>query len=298
MATYPRVLVSGVDMSDPQGRWGLDPTQPLRVGPGRRATSVPVPGRSGVLWPRSESRDVGTHSIVLIVAGDPAAKTRDARTNSIEQALDALMFLFDQPSYQLDVYTSATDVKRAEGRTLSSSVEKVGSDAARITFVIEVPDAFWHSIVEYETIQRNTAGTAQSSVTFDVLTGGTAPIVDAKMLITGPFTAWNIFDVRSGQSLMYRQSLLNGQWMSINCLSFTSRTVGSGTPDYDTTAGTDVSPNLIAQGPNSDTSWLTLQPGMAGGGTDPMQRSYTIKFDWAGGNANTSIRFKARKAYL
>lgn len=295
MATYPRVLVSGVDMSDPQGRWGLDPSQPLRVGPGRRVTSVPVPGRSGVLWPRTDTRDVGNHSIVLVVAGDPTAKSPDERVASIEQSLDALMFLFDQPSFQLDVYTSADDGKRAEARTISSSVTRLGRDAAQITFVLEVPDAYWHSIDEYEYIRLNTDGTAQSTMRFEILQGGTAPITDAQIIVRGPFTAWNIFDANTGQALKYRSPLAVNQYITINCLGFSARTVG-GTPNYVTPNGTDVSPTLIAQGQNSDRSWLTLQPGFDG--NDPTNRSYMVQFDWAGGTKATGIQIKARKAYL
>lgn len=292
MSTYPTLTVNGVSLNDASGRWAMAPDQQLRGLPGRRSTSVAVPGLSGVLYPGRDPRDVAQFSISMLVLGRGAGI--DERIADLESSLDALAFLFSQDSVSVLYNSSVLQSYQADCRLISASTPiRVGICDATITYMLEIPSSYWRS-PDYG--QLNVAGAAAvTNATIEVtpLNGTIAPITDCEFLIGGPATRWQINAYGGGQSIRCDTAVPAGRWLNINCGTFTA--VLLTVPSWNVAGGVDWTGLINAFGQNSATSWLSLTA--LPHGNDPADRRVNVGVNYIDPTSVSEFRIRARKAY-
>lgn len=301
MSTYPQILVNGVNLSDTNGRWALDRDQVLRGLPSRRATSITAPGRDGAIRPGGrESLDVVQFPISLLVMGHGA--TTDAQIADLERNLDALKALLTQNTVTLTLYTAAavtTDSSvrvTAEARCLSADVQYVQAGDrvnAKMAVIMEMTDPYWRDEDYHESLVDSTMLAVPHVLT--ELGGSTGPIPDAQFRISGPFQSIRILDAGSGQNILIGQPLASGQYLLIDCSTFTAGLVTQGS--WDTSTITEDWTHYIQNlGPGSSHSWLTFYPVMSGG--NPFAREIRIQVNVQVPDATTAVRTRMRRSFL
>lgn len=202
MANYPIITINGVNLVDAANRWGISPSQNLfRNIPGLRATSIIVPGRSGVVWPSFDPYETTKFSLDIRVFGDLNAATQDSRYASIVATLESLYFLLSQTPAEIMVQTSSSTASRrvAYGRLVSMTEPVfVNQDMAQLVAVYELPDVFWRGEGWGSSGVLGTLTTSHQDIELTPLQGSTGPITDAQFFISGPFTTCRISQLLPG----------------------------------------------------------------------------------------------------
>lgn len=297
MSTYPYITVGGVRLDDLDGRWGMDKSHPPRGLPGKRSTSVVLPGRSGVLRPSYvEPFEPGTMSFTLLVAGYGA--TTDDRVLDLESNLDLLKWTFTQDSLDIIYYASATKRYRVTGRYLTADVAYyLDGDvtSAKMTVAVELPDPRWRGVADGIQSLGSFSGAAMD---LTILAGSTTYVNDMAFLLAGPFDNFTIRDRASQQYMAYRTKVFTGRTLVVYPALFLARL--KNTWDDWSYGGSDVladvSGDIINGGANSSTSWLNLNPMFTEG--DPSYRPVQIQISMNGTTAATQVKIKGRAAYL
>lgn len=292
MSTYPLFFVNGVPMDDSLGRWASDPSQPLRTLPGHRNVSVTVPGRDGVIWTDNAGREPAPFAIHLLVLG--RGNDMDARVADLEQNLDALNYLFGSTGiFEVVLQTSATQFYWGLARLAGSSTpDRINLDAARVTFLMELPDGGWRGHTEGSYTGTAAVGANGSIHHLAFLDGSTRPVPGLRIMAQGPFPIFAITDRATRQNISLPYPVLAGQYLRIDTDAMQATVVSSFSWTAD---GVDVSGNAMLYGPGSDTSWLRPLPKMVG--TDPSVRRVEVEMAVGSATGPRNVTILGRKAY-
>lgn len=299
MSTYPKLFVNGVDLTDDDGRWVMDKGQSLRVAPGRRATSVTVPGRSGVLRPAfREPFEVSTFTIKVLVVGRGAST--DARVADLDSSLEILNHVFARDSSLIEYRTAADRAVYGTARHLSLSADYVtegDTTAATLSVVMELTDPRWRGPVDvFEVPNSAMDGTFYSIPMYQ---NSTAPINDSVFIVKGPFTSVTLKDKGTLQFLRYTGTVAYNQALFIDTANFYAAVKSNSTswsPDVGVIA--DVSADIVNGGPRSSSSWLTLTADFVSG--VPTDRRVYLGATVAaiGGSVNPTVQIRGKAAFL
>lgn len=229
--------------------------------------SIRIPGRSGVLTTESP---IDAPIISLMV--------QTSRAN-----LETLYAVFRQKNGVLSLTASSS---REVGFTyMSASIAGYGDAESIIdvTFTIRLDGAFWRD----KTASTSTAVTLSSSVTAEVFPGSSAPIEDALVRLTGPFTSVQVTDLGSGSdSFKYAHSVAAGSALLYDCADQSGHVVTSGA----WSGGSDVSGKLDYYGAR-----FAIRPTFI---TDPATRAGSLKVVTAGFTSASKIEVRGKGAYF
>lgn len=159
----------------------------LRRLPTKRLGTVEMFGRNGVIPALStNSFEPNEHALTMWIAPEGCdPESRMAQHNSL---VDTLFHLFGSLDRLLDVrlQMNGSDTRQAHCRVIEP-IMMTTSEVFTAEFVVllQVPDAFWQD-VEPSTFSGTTSATSPHNLTVSTLTGATAPIEDAQILVHGP----------------------------------------------------------------------------------------------------------------
>jgi hypothetical protein len=211
----------------------------------------------------------------------------------LERNVDALLGLF--PSGRLVELRreQADGTWRAVEAKVSASVmpDVRPGVLAEATVVLTAPGVFWR---DPDPVEWSQAAPVSGTV-YDVapLTGATAPITDALVLVTGPGGNPQVTDDASGSWVRFDGALGIDEQVRFDPATFSAvRGVGIGWDG----AGTDVTGQVSNGGPGSGSRWLHLVPAVQG--VDPRDRRVSVSLTAASMTTGSALAVRARRAWL
>lgn len=194
--------LDGKDLDDTKGRWVLESGTALPTWGEPRLTSVDVPGRFGVLAIPATVTNVQTVLLKFRVFSwsDGGVSRCKGSLTDLDANLRALMNRLSVLG-RLPVlgFTPDEGTLRVANVRLKGAVEpEFDPEALTVALAVtyEIPDGMWHD--PQPTVQQLT-DTKQ-------LDGGTAPIVDAMLMLAPSANEMVIKDVTSGSALTWKGS--------------------------------------------------------------------------------------------
>lgn len=253
------LIVNGVPMRDPLGKWRPDYTRSSILSSISRAapTSEQI-GYDGV--------DASGPAFFTSAQETLVLNLQAASEDEYYQLLESLQSLFSTQFYTVQTAPRKTAlatppgaslrvnrtfnatpgiVRTALTRTIGSViVERVGINAGRLTIVMERPGAFWQSLEEYPMTQNVGNGTSTVDLTLGGVAGNsTAPITEGYLRIRGAFASNATITIRD-RALLDRvlviraaSTLTTSQYLLIEMKRLNARLLTSDT--WSMTAGTD-----------------------------------------------------------
>lgn len=243
-----------------------------------RRTSLPLPGRHGAVPAGAVVFDEPT----LALEWELVASTWDG----LEEERVQLSLLLARPGDLQVVRTVAPASGSARARLVSigEATAEAASPMLVVPAVLALPDVFFRgALVTTVAYPVPSAGAAI------VALGGSAPIADAKVRVTGPATSVTITDVTSTTGLSWTGALPAGQYLYLDAATLTARLSASSTA-WDS-GGTDVSAGLDYPAPGP----LQLWPQM---NAVPSARRVVVAAAGTGITGATQFTVQARPAYL
>ena len=203
--------------------------------PGKRTTNQTLPGKHGSLHVGNKVFEPNTIVLPMWVRGcddDGAIPAGGSARDEFYFNLDELTNLFGRDGLR-DVRHTLPDgsIRQCFAEVLSSIDFSVTgrNPLGKFSVEMEVPDVFWQDLNQVN--QAQVVGNGRYH--YGQLDGGTAPIVDAVLTITGPFTTFTVTDVESGDSFTYAAAIAAGPPRPLSsgtCRSTTSRSPSSAPP--------------------------------------------------------------------
>lgn len=269
--------IDGVPLSDPQYRWRLHRETTRRTPVAIRAVDAHIPGLDGSLPIWGEDVEATALHLELNVYGTPA---------QVEERCGFLRGLLGKTHAPLVVGRRGGLTADAK---LASISEPIMTDRyARISAVLTIPAGVWRGPVAPWT---HPAPRHAGPQVIYPLEGGTRPITDSLLLITGPATGPMVTDAATGSTLRYTGEVPAGQRLLIDCAGWRA-TRGAGV-SWEST-GTDATTGLAATGPRSAHHLLPLTPVATPAGVTETR----IAFAHTGGTAATALQVRARTSHL
>ncbi|MEV4749081.1 hypothetical protein AB0K21_22105 [Streptosporangium sp. NPDC049248] len=289
MATY---VLDGVPLDHPGGCWRLKKGTKRRPLPGVRSVSVAVAGRAGDLPIMGLDHEATSFGLALTVY----SRTPDGDDGGFEQLevnLEALGALLGVRHRLITCEWVAGSIVRVAGVTIEAVSEpevNVGAALARLTAVVKVPGVYWRD----ESVSTWTGALPGAEQIVTPLAGSTGPIVDSVLQVAGPAVNPSVTDVATGGTVSYSGTVLDGDYLLIDCGNFTAAVVDTDT--FDLAGGEDVTGDIDATGPGSATRWLHLTPAMALG--DPHSRAVLVSATASSTSGASGVKVRARRSYL
>lgn len=273
--------IDGVPLSDPKGRWSVHRESQRRTPVAFRSVDVDVPGVDGNIPIYGEQVEATALALEVNVYGTPA---------QVEERVNFLRSLLGRTSGPIEVERRGGLVADAKPASISDPV--MTERYARIGVTLSIPSGVWRGPQETWTHPDATHAGAEDVGTLD---GGSRPITDALVLITGPATTPQIEDVATGSKLRYTGSVPAGQKLLIDTSRWRA-TLGAGVSWG--SSGTNATASIVASGPRSDTTLfpLTPIPGINPDG-DPTTAP-SVKFTATGTTSATTVQIRARTSHL
>lgn len=269
--------IDGVPLSDPQYRWRLHRETMRRTPVAIRAVDAHIPGIDGSLPIWGEDVEATALHLELNVYGTPA---------QVEERCGFLRGLLGKTHAPLIVGRRGGLTTEAKPASISDPV--MTDRYARISAVLTIPSGVWRGP---ETTWTHTVPLASAPQVIDTLEGGTRPITDQLLLVTGPATQPTATDVATGSTLRWAGAVPAGQRLLIDCAAWRA-TVGAGVSWGST--GTNATTSLVATGPRSAHHLLPLTPVATPAGVTETR----IAFTHSGGTSATGLQVRARTTHI
>lgn len=242
-----------------------------------RRQSLPLPGRHGAV----PAGAVVFQEPTLALEWELTAST----WAGLEEERAQLSLLLARPGDLQVTRTVGTPcTARARLVSIGEGTTVTASPLLVVPVVLALPDVFLRGdVVTTVSYPVPSAGSAI------VALGGSAPIADAKVRVTGPATSVTVTDQTSGTGLSWTGALAAGQYLYLDAAALTARISSSGSA-WDS-GGTDASAGLDypAAGP------LQLWPQM---NLAPSARLVVVAASGTGTSGATQFVVQARPAWL
>lgn len=300
------LIVSGVPLRDPVGgKYGIDYTASTFLADGSRA--VATDSVYGFHGDRPQVRNwFGTsrETLTLNVMGDTNTEHNEL--------LSGWQGLLTQKDFDVVSAPQRSPLAGGTGRTGRSfnvspdliktarcrmvgnpAIERLNEKTARLTAILEKIYGFWSSLVEYTSVSAPIAGSPQVVDLSSVALGSTAPIIDGKIRVKGPFTSIGqimITDNASGAGigLKFTTSLPSTSYVIIDMLTMKASVVTSDV----WVGGIDYTPRVIINGDGQ----FSIDPKEPL--SFPASFVYGVTVASSGYTAGTSaIQFRLRRSY-
>ncbi|MEU2971721.1 hypothetical protein [Nocardiopsis alba] len=285
---YPTYTVDGVPLDAPG--WRLAPGTALRPLPAVRTAEVQVPGRAGDLPVTGLDLEATTLGMTLWVG----PRTPDGSLGGfagLEENLAALTSLFGARHRMLDLrfHVDADTVRQADAEVVTAAEPEVNvaSATALLTVLFRVPGVYWRDPDASSWEAPMGTESPPEGVAVDALSGSTAPIVDARLVLSGPLARPEVTDVATGGGFRWDGTLTANQALEVDCERMTARVL----PE-----GRDVTGSVTAFGPGSASRWLHLTPERVA--DDPYRRVPRVRLEAADSGDGSRIDIHARRAFL
>ena len=291
-AIYPIVSVNGVSMRDEEGRWALHPDHPPRTTNIPSVLSVAVPGRDGSLRTPQGAYPSPLFTVVMVILG--TGDNEDTMTEDVDTQVQFLTQLASTPVVKLRYQKGPFTQLFADARIHSiSEPEAISRDVYKLTMIYELFGPFWWATEN--PITETFTPTNGATLSLSPLLTGTAPIIDAQHLITGPATNPKVTDLGSGDWWQYTGVVAAGQKLRFDASTFRA-TLGSGVTF--TTDGTNVS-SAISVGGSGFLIPSTVRITPAGSaGVHPGLWECKVRVDATALTSASRWEVRARKAHL
>lgn len=252
--------------------------------PGKRTGNVTIAGKEGQLAVLDKRYDQNVIALTMWLRGcddDGGIPSGNARIEFFKR-LDELARLFQLPGLQPLVWTLPDGTQRQADVEVLDTIDftTIGySPMAKFAVSLTVPDAFWKDVATRTDIFVNpTLGPVHPLTN---LAGGSAPIDDAIITVTGPWTDFLITDFVSGSEFLFASTppigttLAGGDILVIDCGKWTCLKNGVSwlTPIFHTSH-----------------SFLRLQPSASAG--------MAVTFFGTGLSGASSVNITARRRWL
>jgi len=279
----PTITINGVDLAS----LGITVTKESTIHSlaSMRGTDMQLPGTHGALTAQDEEfYETGRLVLAMFMDGGGNKSTHDGK-------YDALMALL-QGSLDIRKTMSDGSIRQALCRQRAGIEPEHRPGAwSKMTVPFEIPDVFWRDVTASTFSQ--TQPVSGTSYVMSNLAGSTAPIVDAKVLWTGPISNPAAQDPYSGSMITWQGTVAAGSQVRVDAATMTAVSgVGIGL----TGAGTDVSGNLVPSGPGSAWRLLSFRPEITGG--DATARRVRVTVTGSGITSATNVQVSARRAFL
>lgn len=273
--------IDGVPLSDPKGRWSVHRASQRRTPVAFRSVDVDVPGVDGNIPIYGENVEATALALEVNVYGTP---------EQIESRVNFLRSLLGRTSGPLEVEKRGGLIADAKPASISDPV--MTESYARIGATLSIPSGVWRGPLSTWAHPDATSAEPEGVGTLD---GGSRPITDALVLITGPATTPEIEDVATGSKVRYTGSVPAGQKLLIDIFQWRA-TLGASVSWGST--GTNATASIVGSGPRSDTTLfpLTPIPGINPDG-DPTTAP-AITFTATGTTTATAVQIRARTSHL
>lgn len=290
--TLTPITVDGLDLST----YAFGITAKTKQVLGRRSADQTIAGVDGTIASLNDDFDESLLTLSMYVRGaNPTTGIIPA--NSIAQVranLDELLFAFSKTHALLDVredVDGAGTIHQAYCKTVVPITPKMQAGASgEFEVLLTVPSVFWQDLTNPD---WTSTPTLVSGNTYEVTTlqGGTAPIADSTILVTGPVTNPRVTDFGSNSYVQLNAALTAGQSWRINNATWATRYgAGLGLGSADTT-GTDGS--AVTQYGGAKNQFLRLTPTLVSG-----LRRVQLTVSGTGFTAATAVAVRARRKYL
>lgn len=280
----PTFTIDGVDLTATLGIF-VTSDSVFHASAALRSSAVSLPGMHGSLTVQAEEfYDAGQLVLQCWMDGKGNATTH-------EQRLDAFMTLLQGP---LDVRKTMSDTSIRQALCyMRASIDPEHRPGAftKMTVPLEIPGVFWRDVAASTFTQTQPVN--GTTYTMANLAGTTAPITDTVILWTGPITNPQATDPVSGSSITWQGTVAAGTQVRVQAATMTAV---SGTGIGLTGPGTDASGALVPSGPGSAFRLIEFMPAMVG--SDPTNRSVSIKVNGSGITSATSVQVSARRAFI
>ena len=286
--------------------WGIQASE-LKVG-GLRAADDVLAGLDGEAASLNDAREPSTLTLSMFVRGTDEDGTvpadQDAQSQ-LRENLDTLLHLFAQSGRLIEVRETVgaslvsadvePDLDAAERSFYAKVADSIApatevGAVARFTVALRNPGCYWRDPAPAD--WTRTAPTTGTVYDVDTLTGSSAPVDDAVLLLAGPTTGpATITDPATGAFVRLNEPVPAGSAWRVNVDTWETR-VGPGlTLDSPDTAGTNR--DAVTDQGGGYPRFLRLNPRRTGGA-----RRVQISVTAAGMTAATALSIRARRAYL
>lgn len=267
--------IDGVPLSDPRGGWRLHRETQRRTPVTLRAVDASIPGVDGSLPIYGEDLEPTALGLEVNVYGSPAR---------VEERCNFLRGLLGKTHGPLLV--SRRDGRTAEAKPAAISDPVMSPGYARISATLTIPSGVWRGpVIGWE------ADTLVGEHNVSSLEGGTRPVTDPLLLVTGPAQNLALTDVASGAELRYTGTIPAGQKLLVDVAAWRA-TLGEAV-DWDS-SGSDATNSIDGTGPRSSVHLWSLTPQATPAGTTWTRVSVS-----ATGTTNASgLQLRARTSHL
>lgn len=278
MITY---AVNGVALDDADGRWSLMKGSSIAPAVSAEQMTVKVPGIDGLLPVASEARQAPPLTFRIKVQGTTDATLRDR--------LLALLMTIAPSRGSVTLARSIDGVltyTAAKMESISEPEYAPARSAATVTVTYRLPQVYWRQDADDWTQAGITSGTGY---TIGTLADTSAPIYDARILVTGPITNPKVTDTVSGEWALLTATIASGEAVLLDCKNWLAYR-GSSTLDAGDTGATGLL--TTSGGPYM----LPLAPEMVSG--NPANRRIRLSVTGSGFTSATALSVRAAKAFL
>lgn len=213
----------------------------LRRLPAKRLGTVEIPGYNGVIPALSaNSYEPNEVALKMWAASDDCSHT--ARIAGYNSILDVLFHLFGPLDRLLDLRQAMGDgsIRQAYVRVLNEIVVETNEyPGSEYVVLLQIPAAFWQD-VEPSTFSGDASATSPHNLTVSTLTGATAPIEDAQILVHGPAASGvRLSSPDTGSWIVLNRALASGEVWRVDAEKWRSEIGGVGM-GFDGPADSDV----------------------------------------------------------
>lgn len=263
-----------------------------------REGAVSVAGRSGSFYQPGAKREEGRVVLSMWVSDDRTDGFYNTGYKAWRDNLDTLNRLFDTSLGQIEVREYIHGIA-SPSMALTGQPYRRAFCEVRTTIQPDM-EGRWYGPLKVELIINNTfwedsaaatftspvGATAVATHTMTPLVGGTAPIEDANITVTGPISAPTLRCAETGSLLRYTGTLAAGQQWSVNTSKYLSA-VGTNIEASifaGNFAGTSATANTLYSGPHSPTMF-------------PIGPLAVVQLSGSGAGTATALKIAARKKY-
>lgn len=196
--------------------------------PGKRTGNVPLPGQHGQMPVSDKMYDQNVISLPMWIKGSDANGAIPGGSSSRKEFFknhDALCRLFQLPGQQALVWTLADGTQRqCFGEVLDTidySADGWGEPMAKFAVSLTLAKPFWQDTAQATDTLVNPTHDGTTQVSLPNLSGGSAPIDDAKITVTGPWNGFTMTDPISGATFGFSTNIPAAQTLVIDCAAFT-----------------------------------------------------------------------------
>ncbi len=267
--------IDGVPLNDPQRRWGIESQTQARTPVAFRAVDVSIPGTDGSVPIWGEDVEATALGLELNVWGAP---------EEVARSCGFLRGLLGKTYAPLIVRRH--DGLEAEAKPAAISDPIMMPTYARISATLTIPSGVWRGPLEgWE------ADTLVGTHNIASLEGGSRPVTDALVLVTGPAQNLRLVDEASGAELRFTGSIPSGQKLLVDVGAWRA-TVGTSV-SWDSDGG-DATRGVTGTGPRSATHLWSLTPKATAAGTTWTRVSVSA----TGTTSASGLQIRARSSHL